>query len=102
MAYNKKDIFKKQIPGEFLVSKTSELQPVINESGYYTQKRHIRSAIPFSDRFIFSFDSQINPTILPGNLLGLSKSQVPIEVSYMLSELNEPLMSEDNNNLIIE
>lgn len=101
MAYNKIELFKKQNQGEFLVSKTSALQIFPSASGYYVQRKHIRSGISLSDRFISSFNSQINPTILPGSF-GDVEGELPIETSYILSELSEPLLSEDNNNLIIE
>lgn len=81
--YDKRNIFKKQKPEDVLNDKTSTLQPEPTGTTYYAQRRHLRSAIPFADRFVSSFDSQINPSILPGELQGF-ESAVVIEGYYAI------------------
>lgn len=90
------------IPGlgaaDFLVHKTSRLQPDPINAGYYTRKKHLNMEASFPTRFIESFASQVDPNTIPG----FFSKEPPIETSYILSELSEPLLTEDNNNLIIE
>lgn len=87
----------------FIIQKRSSLQPVLSGSGYYTRRVHLRGTTPFANRFIGSFDSQVNPTILPGAIIDNNQSTpTPIEIDYILSESNDILITEDNNNLIIE
>lgn len=85
----------------FLVQKTSRLQPIISGSGYYTNMKHLKNGTSFPNRFVSSFNSQVNPTILPGFTGGGTGGPV-VETSYVLSELDEPIITEDDNNLIIE
>jgi len=84
----------------FLVQKTSRLQANITGSGYYSKIKTSRGT-SFSNTFVSSFNSQVNPTILPGSIQG-SQVPTPIEISYILSELDESMLTEDSNNLIIE
>lgn len=85
----------------FLIQKKSRLQPTISGSGYYTSMKHLNNGPSFANRFLGSFNSQVNPTILPG-FTGAEESTPIIETSYVLSELDEPIITEDDNNLIIE
>jgi len=97
MARKETSIDIKGFESTFLVQKTSRLQPDDpNPKEYYKSIKHLRRSIPFQDRFASSFDSQINPTILPERI------ESSIEISYIISELDEPMLTEDNNNLIIE
>jgi len=63
--------------------------------------KHLKSGTPFQNRFVSSFDSQVNPAILPG-LVGGYPGSAPVQTSYVLSELDQPLITEDDNNLTIE
>ena len=97
MARKETSIDIKGFESTFLVQKKSRLQPDDpNPKEYYKLIKHMKRGIPFQDRFASSFDSQINPTVLP------AKIEPSIETSYILSELSESIITENNNNLIIE
>lgn len=100
MARKETSIDIKGFESTFLVQKTSRLQATITGSGYYTTIKHLNSGVSFPNKALGSFNSQVVPTILPGTPVGISAA--PVEISYVLSELDEPIITEDNNNIITE
>jgi len=96
MAKKETSIDVKGYESTFLVQKTSRYQAEVTGSGYYTSMKHLKSSPPFQNRFISSFNSQVNPNILP------RVNPQAIETFYLLSESDDALFTEDNNNLIIE
>jgi hypothetical protein len=78
-----------------LISKTSKYgapEPL----KYYKSKEQIKANGSMALASEGSFDSQVNPNILPGELF------VPQDnTSFLVSELDEFLITEDNNNIIL-
>lgn len=81
----------------FLIEKKSSLGFTPTGSGYFDRMRYHKTGIPLSTKFNFSFNSQINPTILPGVDQSIA-STVPI---YVISEDGDFLLTEDSNNIIL-
>lgn len=78
-----------------LISKTSKYgapEPL----KYYKSKKQIKANGSMALATEGSFDSQVNPNILPGEVF--LKSQ---DISFLVSELDEFLITEDNNNITI-
>jgi hypothetical protein len=82
----------------FLVQKKSNLAFSPTGSSYFDRMRYTRSGIPLSTKFDFSFNSNINPTILPG--INESISSLDDGDVYIVSETGEFLLTEDNNYII--
>ena len=84
----------------FLVGKASKFMPeTIRRPGYYTSTKHLRDEVTPEEAFVSSFDNQVVPNILP-SLTG-PESVIPV-INYLATELNDVLLTEDNNNLILE
>jgi hypothetical protein len=66
-------------------------------SGYFDRMKYQKTGLPLSTKFNFSFNSEINPTILPGINDSIS-STIPI---YIISEDGDFLLTEDSNNIIL-
>jgi hypothetical protein len=83
----------------FLVGKASKFMPdTVTRPGYYTSTKHLRDEVTPEEAFVSSFDSQVAPNILPG--LAPEEFQ-DTSVSYLATELNDTLMTEDDNNIIL-
>jgi hypothetical protein len=95
MAKKQTSIDVKGFESAFLAQKTSRYQAEITGSGYYTSMKHLKSSPSFQNRFISSFNSQVNPTILP------QVNSSIIEILYLSTESGDDLITEDNNNLTI-
>lgn len=67
--------------------------------GYYTSTKHLKDEIKPQDAFVSSFDNQVVPDILPGVTV---PELFVTSVDYLATELNDVLLTEDNNNLILE
>jgi hypothetical protein len=84
----------------FLVGKASKFMPeTIRRPGYYTSTKHLRDEVTPEEAFVSSFDNQVVPNILPS--LGQIESP-DSNISYLTTELNNILMTEDDNNIILE
>ena len=83
----------------FLVGKASKFMPdTVKRPGYYTSTKHLRDEVTPEEAFVSSFDSQIAPNILPGASQGEFQDT---SVSYLTTELNDSLITEDDNNIIL-
>ena len=78
-----------------LISKTSKYgapEPL----KYYKSKEQIKANGSMALASEGSFDSQVNPNILPGEIFSPQDN-----TSFLISELDEFLITEDNNNIIL-
>jgi hypothetical protein len=83
----------------FLVGKASKFMPdTVTRPGYYTSTRHLKDEVIPEESFVSSFDSQVIPNILPGTT---QAGFVDTIVSYLATELNDTLTTEDGNNIIL-
>jgi hypothetical protein len=83
----------------FLVGKASKFMPeTIKRPGYYTSTKHLRDEVTPEEAFVSSFDSQVVPNILPGLA---AEELIDPNISYLTTELNDTLMTEDDNNIIL-
>lgn len=84
----------------FLAGKVSKFMPEpVPRPGYYVSTKHLKDEIKPEEAFVSSFDNQVVPSILP-SLTG-PESVIP-SFDYLATELNDVLLTEDNNNLILE
>lgn len=82
---------------KFVIQRVSRLMPIIPKIGYYVSMRHLRDEGSLQDRFLFSFDSQIYPTILAGSL-----EFVPDFGNYLATEFDFRILTENDFNIILE
>jgi len=80
---------------KFLIQRMSRLMPVIPKVGYYVNMRHLRDGGSLQDRFLYSFNSQIYPTILAGVAQFLPDYDI-----YLTTEFDFRLLTENDFNLI--
>lgn len=104
MAQNNRILPNRNNPNQrnstFLAGRVSKFMPeAVPRPGYYTSTKHLKDEIKPEDAFISSFDNQVVPSILP-SLTG-PEPTIP-SVDYLATELNDVLLTEDNNNLILE
>ena len=86
-------------PRLFLIQRISQFRPEVPKIGYYVFMKHLNSDDNLADLFLFSFNSQIYPTILPGSDIispGIDLGQ------YLISELGLRLLTENDYKLIVE
>lgn len=85
---------------EQIKDKKSRFQSETPKVGYYSKAKHLLGSkqIP-ANNFAFSFDSQIQSSALPGGVPGISPPPVVV-VNYMVTELNNQLITEGNDNII--
>lgn len=84
----------------FLAGKVSKFMPEpVPRTGYYVSTKHLKDEIKPEEAFVSSFDNQVVPSILP-SLTG-PEPVIP-SFDYLATELNDVLLTEDNNNLILE
>lgn len=84
----------------FLAGKTSKFMPEpVPRPGYYISTKHLKDEIKPEEAFVSSFDNQVVPNILP-SLTG-PEPAIP-SIDYLATELNDVLLTEDDNNLILE
>lgn len=65
--------------------------PSIPKIGYYVMMRHLRNQGSLQNKFLFYFDSQVYPTILPGYA-----QFVPDYDLYLNTELDFKILTEDD------
>lgn len=82
----------------FLAGKTSKFSPESTSIKYYQKTKHTRDQGSLQEAFLASFNSQIYPTILPGQLLPAQTT----ETLRILSELSQPMLTEIGDYLILE
>lgn len=86
---------------KFLIGKVSNFSPKTNpEVPYYQRIRHTKSKKPFSNRYYFSFDTQIIPYVLPGEVISISPIQS--ETFRLLSEINQSMITELGDYIILD
>ena len=83
---------------KFLLGKASKLSPEPTGISYYQKIKHTKNQGSLQEKFLESFNSQVYPTILPGELL---PPFVP-ETFRILSELSEPMLTEVGDYLVLE
>lgn len=97
MASGKTDLRTVSDPRLFLIHRISQFSAQIPKIGYYVFTKHINSDDSFMENFLFSFDSQVYPTILAG-----TQQFVPNYTQYLISELGLRLLTENDYNIILE
>ena len=83
-------------PSRFLIGRTSKFQPEDPGLSYYVGVRHTRGLRSLQDVFLYSFDSQIVPNLLPSDPFG------PFLDNLILTEFSNPLLTEIGQYLLIE
>jgi len=84
-------------PSRFLIGRTSKFQPETKVGpSYYTRMRQTRNIKAFQEGFLYSFDSQVYPTILPKD------TPVSILDKLILTEFEAPILTEIGDYLLIE
>lgn len=83
---------------KFLAGKTSKFSPEPTAIKYYQKTRHTRDQGSLQEAFLASFNSQVYPTILPGELLPVGD----VQTFRILSEVSQPMLTEIGDYLILD
>lgn len=82
---------------KFLVGKVSNFSPEpAPQVPYHQRLRHTKSKRSFQNRFLTSFDTQVIPYVLAGEILP------PIETFRLLSEINQSMITELGDYIILD
>lgn len=83
--------------GVFLIQRISQFKAQVPRIGYYVFTKHLNSDEDLANNFLFSFDSQVYPTILAG-----TAQFVPNYTQYLITEFGLRILTENDYNIILE